>query len=77
MADAYGVPNLRVRLSRGLIDELKFDDYYSAFNLSAPQPLTSDKLASLAAAPEWIADGYSRPGLAGIQDGLIKHFPKI
>ncbi|GGH93912.1 pyruvyl transferase [Pseudomonas fluvialis] len=77
VADAYGVPNLRVRLSRGLIDELKFDDYYSAFNLSAPQPLTSDKLASLAAAPEWIADGYSRPGLAGIQDGLIKHFPKI
>ena len=77
VADAYGVPNLRVRLSHGLIDELKFDDYYSAFNLSAPKPLTPDKLESLAAAPEWIADGYSRPDLAGIQDGLIKHFPKI
>lgn len=77
VADAYGVPNIRVRLSHGLIDELKFDDYYSAFNLLAPSPLASEKLGSVAVMPEQIADGYSRPGLAGIQTELIKHFPKI
>lgn len=77
VADAFGVPNLRVRLSEGLIDELKFDDYYSAFNLVAPCPLSPDRLESVATSPEWIADGYSRPGLDAIQSELIKNFPKI
>lgn len=48
IADAYGVPNVRVRLSLGLIDELKFDDYYSAFGLRAPECLSADELKFLA-----------------------------
>lgn len=77
VADAYRIPNIRVRLSQGLIDELKFDDYYSAFGLSAPVSLCAEDLNSLVAAPGFIADGYCRPGLSEIQRGLVESFPKI
>lgn len=77
VSDAYGVPNLRVRLSEGLIDELKFEDYYSAFNLTAPVALSVGELARVAVNPELIAAGYARNGLSELQAGLIKNFPKI
>jgi|TARA_Y100001968_G_scaffold288320_1_gene290484 hypothetical protein len=77
IADAYGVPNVRVRLSLGLIDELKFDDYYSAFGLRAPECLSADELKFLAGEFELFGEGYCRPGLSDIQDDLIKKFPEI
>ncbi len=77
ISDAYGVPNIRVRLSEGLIDELKFDDYYSAFNLSTPEALSVRELPRIAVNPERIAAGYVRTGLGELQANLIKHFPKI
>lgn len=77
ISDAYGVPNVRVRLSEGLIDELKFDDYYSAYNLLTPDALSAGELPRIAVNPEQIAAGYVRAGLSELQAGLIKHFPKI
>lgn len=77
ISDAYGVPNIRVRLSEGLIDELKFDDYYSAYNLLTPDALSAGELPRIAVNPEQIAAGYVRAGLSELQAGLIKHFPKI
>lgn len=77
IADAYGVPNARVRLSQGVIDELKFVDYYSAFNLTPPPILSAVNLPGVVANPELIAATYAREGLAEIQAALIKSFPSI
>lgn len=77
VADAYGVPNVRVRLSEGLVDELKFDDYYSAFGLRAQKLLSADGLKPLAEDFEAFGESYTRPGLSDIQENLIKNFPKF
>lgn len=77
VSDAYGVPNVRVRFSQGVIDELKFVDYYSAFDLPAPAVLSISDLKGVLVCPERIAEGYARVGLVDIQNNLIKSFPRI
>lgn len=77
VADAFGVPNVRVRLSQGVIDEIKFDDYYSAFGMPAPQALQSTELPNFSAEIETRLQDYSRPGLDGVKDALMKSFPFI
>ncbi len=77
VSDAYGVPNARVRLSQGVIDELKFVDYYSAFDLPPPAPLSAEELTGLAADPERIVGEYARVRLSDIQNGLVKSFPEL
>lgn len=76
VADAFGVPNRRLRLSSGLISDFKFVDYYSAFGLDEPVPLSREMLAQLTRAdPAELVGSYVRPGLAQLQEGLLKAFP--
>jgi pyruvyltransferase len=77
IADAYGVPNARVRFSEGLIDELKFVDYYSAFKIEPPPVLCAADLPGIAADPDSLAAAYARDALPEIQASLIKSFPSI
>ncbi|AEF24133.1 polysaccharide pyruvyl transferase family protein [Pseudomonas fulva] len=77
VADSFGVPNVRVRLSQGIIDELKFDDYYSAFGIAAPLSVHSTELINFAAVIEARLQDYCRPGLDGVKGALLKSFPSI
>lgn len=78
IADAFSVPNRRLRLSDGLISDFKFVDYYSAFGMAEPQPLVKDSLLSLAYSdPADLVGNYTRPNLADLQSGLIKAFPSL
>lgn len=78
VADSFAVPNQWLLLSRGRISEYKFADYYSAFGLSGVSPLSPGEIvAGGVGLLDRIAAGYSRPGLAGIQDALIKSFPQL
>ena len=78
VADAFAVPNRRLRLSEGLISDFKFVDYYSAFALDEPPPLSGDILSGLAQTdPAELVGHYARPGLAQLQDGLLKAFPRF
>lgn len=76
VADSFSVPNRRLRLSAGLISDFKFVDYYSAFSLSEPEPLSAQALVALADVdPAELVGDYSRPGLAELQRGLLQAFP--
>lgn len=78
VADAFSVPNRRLRLSAGRISDFKFVDYYSAFALQEPEPLTGQALSAQALAdPARLIGDYSRPGLADLQSGLIHAFPDL
>ncbi|MDH0726190.1 polysaccharide pyruvyl transferase family protein [Stutzerimonas stutzeri] len=76
VADAFEVPNRRLRLSSGLISDFKFVDYYSAFSLNEPEPLCSSALERLGRedVAELIGE-YERPGLSDLQAGLLRSFP--
>jgi len=76
VADAFQIPNRRIRLSSGKISDFKFVDYYSAFGLDEPSPLAAEMLPGLMAMDpaEWIGD-YRRPGLESLQDNLVRAFP--
>ncbi len=78
VADAFDVPNRRLRLSNGLISDFKFVDYYSAFSLAEPLPLDSSSLGRLE--KEDVAElvgEYERPGLLDLQAGLVHSFPRF
>lgn len=77
VADAFGVPNIRARLSHGLIDELKFTDYYSAFGILPPELLEAGQLSSVWGKLEELHQAHSRPGLEALQLGLERSFPAI
>lgn len=69
-ADALNVPNRWIRISdRVLGGRHKYDDYYSAFGLSA-EPWRLDQVDVQA-----IFDGYARPGLEQLKAGLERSFP--
>lgn len=78
VSDAFGVPNRRIRLSSGLISDYKFEDYYSVFDMCAPDPLTAEQLANVDIRnPEpWIGP-YARPRLESICDALLRCFPHM
>lgn len=77
VADAFGIPNVRTKLSSGIIDELKFDDYYSAFGIAQPPILLGEEILSLPFHQEEITKNYVRPGLDLIKIGLMKKFPDL
>ncbi|ABP81456.1 polysaccharide pyruvyl transferase family protein [Stutzerimonas stutzeri] len=76
VADAFEIPNRRLRLSNGLISDFKFVDYYSAFDLAEPEPLSASAFACLGRedVAELIGE-YKRPGLFDLQAGLLRSFP--
>lgn len=69
-ADALGIPNRRFTASGALLGgRHKFDDYYSVFELE-DQPV---RLAELDV--ETAFDGYARPGIEILKQGLLASFP--
>ncbi|MBF7729846.1 polysaccharide pyruvyl transferase family protein [Pseudomonas sp. N040] len=78
VADAFGIPNRRLRLSSGQISDFKFVDYYSAFALAEPEPLSGQVLLELAGMNlDELIGAYQRPGLESLQSGLVKAFPDL
>jgi len=78
VADAFAVPNRRIIFSRGTISDYKFVDYYSAFGLDEPPALPENGLLE-AGGPDLsrLIGEYARPGLAELQDRLVKAFPSL
>ncbi|MBI6882621.1 polysaccharide pyruvyl transferase family protein [Pseudomonas putida] len=78
VADSYGVPNQWLSMKRDAGWEYKFRDYYSSFGLMDPTPVSPAQiLMDRQWSEESIAEGYLRPGLGDIQEGLLKAFPKF
>lgn len=76
VSDAFGVPNRRIAISRGVISDYKFDDYYSAFGLDSPICLTPEAFFSHGNAPfDTLVGDYVRPGLDEIKKALVAAFP--
>ncbi|MDZ3991409.1 polysaccharide pyruvyl transferase family protein [Pseudomonas sp. Teo4] len=78
VADSYGVPNQWMVMERNANWEFKFQDYYSAFGIHDPAPVTADQILQN---PTWSVEAcigdYLRPGLGDIQENLIKAFPAL
>lgn len=73
-ADGLGVPNIRARFSDRLRGgDFKFQDYYSAFNMEAPEVAPMAEITN-AMLEECIA-GYARPGLEDLLGNLLDAFP--
>lgn len=75
IADAFGVPNIRAKLSAGIIDELKFIDYYSAFGIAPPIAIQGEQIFNPTAFFENEMENYSRPKIDILKRGLINNFP--
>jgi pyruvyltransferase len=75
LADAFGIPNRRMVISKGIISDLKFIDYYSALGLSEPQPTTPQEWLSAEGRHAVLEEEYSRPGLETVKDQLQNAFP--
>ena len=72
-ADALGVPNVRLVLSGNLRGgDYKFIDYYRGIN-TVPLPVPDLGRARF----EELVDGYSRPELDTVKQGLLASFPDI
>lgn len=77
VADAFAVPNVRARLSHGLIDELKFTDYYSAFGIAPPELLEAGQLCAVWERLEQLHQAHKRPGIDEVQRALERSFPAM
>lgn len=74
VADAFGLPNAWFEFSSAVRGaRFKFRDYYSAFGIMEPQPLTLENFDP--ADIEWLAASYRREALAELQRGLLSSFP--
>lgn len=77
IADSYGVPNRWLTLEDDESWKFKFNDYYSSFGLHM-KPLLARQITTT---PNWsieqTLEGYHRPGLAALQEGLVKAFPDL
>ncbi len=80
LADSLGVPNRWMELNRGpetvLGAGFKFRDYYSALGISDAEPLRPDGSETLDVLLP-LFSGYHRPGLAALQDRLLKAVERI
>lgn len=77
VADSFGIPNNRVKFSDGIIDNYKFVDYYSSFNIDEPTPLIIDENFCLGKTLDLIHQKYHRPNLSRLIDNLVNSFPDI
>lgn len=77
VSDAFGVPNRRLVLSEGIIDEHKFHDYYTAFGIATPDWRRPADFAEAPPDLDLELSDYQRPHLERIQRGLIESFPQL
>jgi hypothetical protein len=77
VADAFKVPNVRIRLSARVKSELKYKDYYSAFNISQPKPIDLKDLTGVVKKIDYYCIDYDRPGLDDVLTCLVKSFPHV
>lgn len=75
VADAFEIPNQRMVFSSGIISDLKFDDYYSAFGIAAPSAASPEGLLATPLPQHWLEKPYERPGLEKIKTDLVAAFP--
>lgn len=77
IADAYGIPNRRMPFSSGIISDLKFDDYYSAYGMDCPTPIPPESLIAQGLNHPVFTEDYARPGLEEVKAGLMQTFPAL
>lgn len=77
IADAFSIPNRRVKFSSGIISDLKFDDYYSALNLPSPTPVAPESLIKDGLSHPVFMENYQRPGIETAKDQLARSFPTM
>lgn len=77
IADAFSIPNQRMPLSSGIVSELKFDDYYSAFGLETPKPVYPEDICQFGLNHPVFNSPCERPGLEDIKDALTASFPAL
>lgn len=77
VADAFGIPNQWLFLSRGRISEYKFADYYTAFGLQNMLPVYPETILRNGYDFEQVRSSYRRPGLDVIQKALLGAFPSL
>jgi len=75
VADAFKVPNVRIRLSARVKSELKYGDYYSAFGIQQPKPIEAEDLGDFISKASLYYENYCRPDLDSVFSGLLKSFP--
>lgn len=76
LADSFGIPNRRLVFSQGIISDLKFVDYYSAFQMDEPNITTPIEWIKTEGRHPVLQEPYERPGLENIKDRLVAAFPK-
>jgi len=76
LADSFGIPNRRLVFSRGIISDLKFVDYYSAFQMTEPKATTPAEWIEAEGRHPVLQEAYERPGLEDIKDQLVAAFPQ-
>lgn len=75
LADSLGIPNAWMQLSDRVIGKgFKFRDYYSAFGIHNPRPISVGWLDSAKSIKRKIGN-WHRPGIGELQKGLINSFP--
>ena len=77
VADSFGIPNRRMPLSSGIISDLKFDDYYSAFGLTCPTSASAEAVISEGWEHACFSEHYERPGLDAVKTELRNAFPDL
>lgn len=75
VADAYGIPNRRIKLSNGIISNIKFKDYYSCFSLDEPEPFSVFNIVNGSFDIFSEIENYDRPGIDQIKNRLLASFP--
>jgi pyruvyltransferase len=77
VADSYGVPNRRLKLSDGIISDHKFKDYYSCFSIYEPEPFTVETITENGLDLDFEIGTYNRPNISAVKDTLVSRFPYL
>ena len=77
VADSFGIPNRRMPFSSGIISDLKFDDYYSAFGLACPTSVSPESVIAEGWEHGFFSEDYERPGIDAVKEGLRNAFPAL
>jgi len=75
VADSFLIPNSRLLLSKGIISDFKFDDYYSAFGIKQPDPLTPENIIDKKVLIKIDEGDYQRKKINQIKESILKSFP--